>query len=101
MKHESKEVSCKLTSPELQKRKATVIADLKSKVLDRSELTDGFIYKFESTDVVLDKLNEFIKSERVCCDFFSFQITVEDKFAWFKIYGTVETKKFLQDELGF
>jgi hypothetical protein len=101
MKKETKDVSCKLTSPELQKRKATVVAELKSLILEKQELSDGFNFKFEGTDQALDKLNEFVKSERQCCDFFSFQITVEDKFAWLKIYGGEGAKEFLQEEIGF
>ena len=66
----TKPITCKLTTPELQKRKATVIADLKALVLERNELEDGYSYKFEGKDEILDKLNEFIKTERTCCDFF-------------------------------
>lgn len=100
MKKETKQ-TCKLTTAELQKRKATVIADLKERVLEKKELQDGFSFKFESTDQVLDTLNEFIKSERQCCDFFKFQITVEDKFAWLKIYGPEGAKEMLENEIGF
>src|SRR5687767_6146074 len=73
METPGKSVACKLTTPELQKRKATVIAELKALVLTRKELPDGFAYEFNGADEILDKLNTFIKTERMCCDFFIFQ----------------------------
>lgn len=41
-----REVSCKLTSPELRKRKEEIITVLKSKILEKQELADGYKYKF-------------------------------------------------------
>jgi hypothetical protein len=38
METATKPVTCKLTTPELQKRKATVIADLKALVLERKQI---------------------------------------------------------------
>ena len=99
MKTATKPVTCKLTTPELQKRKATVIADLKSLVLERTELKDGYSYKFEGKDQILDKLNDFIKTERMCCDFFTFQVTVEENTALLKITGPNGSKEFLKEEV--
>lgn len=94
-----KSVTCKLTTPELQKRKATVIAELKALVQERKELENGFSYKFEGSDQNLDKLNEFIKTERMCCDFFTFQLTVEESVAILNITGTNGAKEFLKEEV--
>jgi hypothetical protein len=95
----TKPVTCKLTTPELQKRKATVIAELKALVLTRKELTNGFGYEFEGTDEILDKLNTFIKTERMCCDFFTFQLTVEENRALLNITGPEGAKEFLKEEV--
>lgn len=35
------EITCKLTTPELRKRKESVIADLKGQILEKSELPNG------------------------------------------------------------
>jgi hypothetical protein len=99
METASKPVACKLTTPELQKRKATVIAELKALVQERKELENGFSYKFEGSDQNLDKLNEFVKTERMCCDFFTFQITVEENTALLRITGSKDAKEFLKDEV--
>ncbi len=99
METATKTVTCKLTTPELQKRKATVIAELKALVLYRQELENGFSYKFEGKDDILDKINDFIKTERMCCDFFTFQLTVEENTALLSITGLAGAKEFLKEEV--
>lgn len=96
-----KEVSCKLTSPELRKRKEEVIAVLKSKVLEKQELADGYKYKFEATDDMLDQLTSFLKSERACCDFFDFNLALSDKIVWLSITGPDGAKDFIKTEMDF
>lgn len=102
-KNKSEQMSCKLTSPELQKRKETVIASLKQQVLEKKELSNGYAFKFKGTDNVLDELTEFIKTERECCDFFTFAISVSgDKSeAWLELTGADGVKDFITTELGF
>src|SRR5688572_26560060 len=79
----SKPMVCKLTTPEQQKRRATVIAQLKQQVLEKKELPNGYAFKFNGTDGMLDQLTDFIKSERMCCDFFDFMIQVSNEgTAW-------------------
>jgi hypothetical protein len=92
---------CKLTSPEFRERKATVIADLKSMMIKKKELKDGYAYKFSGSDEVVAKLNEFIKTESECCDFFKFKLTVNDKKseAWLHITGEKGVKDFIKTEI--
>jgi hypothetical protein len=99
METSAKQIACKLTTPELQKRKATVIADLKALVLSRQEHDNGFSYKFKGTDIVLDKINDFIKTERMCCDFFTFQLTVEEHLVLLNIIGPNAAMEFLKNEV--
>ena len=97
----SKDLTCKLTTPELRKRKETVIASLKSQVLDRQELANGYSYKFKGSDNLLDELNEFIKTERQCCNFFDFGVAVkgDTSTAVLTITGPEGTKIFITSEL--
>jgi len=101
-KSKSTELSCKLTTPELQKRKETVLSSLKSQIIEKKELTNGFAYKFTGSDAVLDELTEFIKTERECCDFFTFNISISgDKSeAWLELTGIEDTKDFITSELS-
>lgn len=92
---------CSLTTPEFRERKATVIADLKKIMLKKKELKDGYAYKFSGSDEVVAKLNDFIKTEKECCDFFTFNLVVsEDKSnAWLHITGDKGVKDFIKTEI--
>ena len=92
---------CKLTTPEFRERKATVIADLKSIMKRKKELKNGYAYKFSGSDDVIAKLNEFIKTEKECCDFFSFNLTIssDKSTAWLEITGEKGVKEFINTEI--
>jgi hypothetical protein len=96
-------LTCKLTTPELQQRKRAVIAELKNQVLDKIETENGFKYKFEGSDKMLDLLGNFIKTERLCCDFFVFTLTAsgDTKFTWLELSGPEGTKDFIKHEIDF
>lgn len=100
MDNNKKPLSCKLTSPELRKRKEEVIAQLKAQVIEKRELPNGYSYKFNGSDALLDMATDFIKSERLCCDFFSFKLTItDDAVMWLDIYGQEGAKEFITTEL--
>lgn len=100
-KSKSSDLSCKLTSPELQKRKSTVLESLRKQVLEKKELKDGYAFKFQGTDKMIDELIEFIKTERECCDFFTFNLSISgDKSeVWLEIAGAEGAKDFIKAEL--
>jgi len=100
MQASNKPLSCKLTTPEIQERKKTVIAALKSQIREKRELENGYSYQFEGSDSTLDMLTSFIKTERLCCDFFDFTIHVNNEgFTWLDITGPEGTKAFIISEL--
>jgi hypothetical protein len=101
-KNKPTDLSCKLTTPELQQRKSTVIESLKKQVIQTKELENGFAFKFLGTDKMLDELIEFIKTERQCCDFFIFTISVKGDQGeiWLELTGADGTKEFMKGELG-
>jgi hypothetical protein len=101
-KNKNTVMACKLTSPELQKRKATILASLKQQIIEKKELPSGYAYKFSGADKVVDELAEFIKTERECCDFFTFNLSVSgDKSeAWLELKGPEGVKDFIKSELG-
>lgn len=100
--NKSTEINCKLTTAALRERKETVIARLKQHVMEKRELKNGYAFKFPGTDNILDELTEFIKTERACCDFFIFGISVSgDKSeAWLELTGANNIKNFITAELG-
>lgn len=100
METSHKPLSCKLTTPEIQERKQTVIKELKSQVKEKKELHNGYSYKFNGDDATLDLLTSFIKTERLCCDFFNFTLAVNNEgFIWLDITGPDGAKEFIVTEL--
>ena len=95
-------ITCKLTSPQLQKYKTKVIAGLKNDILERKELKKRHSYKFKAIDNVIDELAEFVKTERACCSFFSFTLSISayKNEVWLKITGPQGSKEFINTELG-
>ena len=88
-----------MTAPELQQRKATIIAELKRSVIRRIELDHGYVYEFDGNDLLLDHLVAFIKTERMCCDFFTFLLEVNGQKTTLTITGPEGAKAFLTSEL--
>lgn len=101
-KNNNQPLVCKLTSPELQKRKETVIASLKKQIVKKQELSNGYAFKFAGTDKVIDELSEFVKSERSCCGFFNFGLSFsgDGKEAWLNLTGPEGAKDMINTELG-
>jgi hypothetical protein len=101
-KSKSSNLSCKLTTAELQQRKITVLASLKAQIIEKKELKNGYAFKFSGTDKMLDELTEFIKTERECCNFFTFNLSISgDKSeVWLELKGQDGAKDFISTELG-
>ena len=100
----TKPLVCKLTTPELQQRKRTILKQIREAILEQQEITNGIILKLNGSDQILDLATSFIKTERMCCDFFTFELTVEDAatgFVWLSLTGPDGTREFIKSELGF
>lgn len=102
MAPEKPKLCCLLTTPELQRRKATVLKALQQKIVESEEHTDGFAFRFHTTDELMDELAEFIKTERACCPFFVFRLRVDADGGdtWLELSGPEGAKEFIRVELG-
>jgi hypothetical protein len=100
-KNASGVLTCKLTVPELQQRKTTVLASLRKQMVEHKELGNGYAFKFKGLDTVIDELTEFIKTERQCCDFFTYDLSIsgDGSEAWLKLTGPEGSKDFVTQEL--
>ncbi len=96
-------MACKLTSPELQKRRTTVLESLRKQILEKKELSNGYAFRFPGTDQAIDELTDFIKTERECCGFFTFSLSAngDKKDAWLELTGGEGVKDFINTELEF
>jgi hypothetical protein len=94
-------IACQLSSAEWQKRKAEVIASLKTKVLSRQVLENGYQYEFKGANGILDELMRFIKTEKKCCAFFDFDLSVSDTSSHIRlsITGPEGAKDFIETEM--
>lgn len=95
-------LSCKLMPEEMRIRKETVLKELKEKVLEKKELADGYAFRFNGDDETIDQLFEFVRTERRCCDFFIFNLSIsgDQSEAWLELTGVEGSKDFVTDELG-
>jgi len=86
----------------MKERKATVIANLQKELIEKKELKNGYAFKFKGTDAMVDELTSFIKTERECCSFFIFNLSVagDKSAAWLELSGPEGTKDFIKTELG-
>ena len=94
-------LTCKLTPSEMQKRKTVVLTLLQKNVKEKKELDNGYAFKFGGSDEMIDTLTSFIKTEKECCDFFTFNLEVRgDKdFVWLQLTGPEGVKDFIKTEL--
>jgi len=70
-------------------------------MLEKRELPNGYAFKFAGTDQMVDELMEFIKTERECCPFFTFNLSISgDKSeVWLELTGVEGAKEFITAEL--
>ncbi len=94
-------LTCKLTSAEMQQRKTAVLALIQKNVLEKKELDDGYAFKFQGNDAMIDTLTAFIKTEKECCDFFTFNLAVRGNqdYVWLQLTGPEGVKDFIKTEL--
>jgi len=99
--NQSRELTCKLSPKELQERKLTVLAELKKEVKERKELPQGYAFRFDGSDKILAELTEFIRTERTCCSFFIFNLSISGDRSqiWFELTGPEGAKDFITQEL--
>lgn len=95
-------MSCKLTSAEFKERKATIIENLKKEIVETVELKNGMKYAFKDSDETIAMLADFIKTERQCCDFFNFGLSVsaQKKYVYLELTGPKGVKDFIKSELS-
>ena len=98
---EEKNLACKLTGPEFQKYKTEVLAALRNN-MRAEELDNGYKYIFNGSDDMIDTIISFIKKERICCNFFTFNLLIEDNNSdvILTITGPKGAKEFINDEIS-
>lgn len=89
-----------LTDPE-RNRHIAVIKEVFGAVKSIRELSDGYAFCLAANDHLLIKATEFIIKERLCCPFFSFELSIEpDVDFWLSLTGSEGIKPFIRAEIG-
>ena len=71
---DSTPIVCCLTTVELRKREATLLAQFRSAVVETEELQDGFAFRLVGEGKLIALIAELIVAERECCPFLTFEL---------------------------
>lgn len=95
------DISCRLNSALLRKRKSTVIRELVEKIILTEELNEGYCFTFNYSEEILFRLTEFIKLEKECCPFFNLNLSIQGNSNTISLSlgGPEGTKEFIKYEL--
>ncbi len=90
-------IACSLTTPELRAREQVVQREVVGGVQETRELADGYALRFPGDPAWLDTLTEFIRFERECCPFFTFELRCEPQHGplWLQLRGPEGVKEFV------
>jgi hypothetical protein len=96
-------IACTLTPAEIETRRSTLLPGLVAQAVERLPILDGFRWRFEASDAVLAAAVETINTERQCCRFLRFVLTVEPDGGalWLDITGAQGTVAFLEALLQY
>ncbi len=96
-------VACYLTDKELQARRRNYLDKAAASLLDSTEISEGFIYKFPLKPAILQDLAEIIDLERQCCPFLNFRLTVESgaDHVSLELTGAEGTKEIVESLFGW
>jgi hypothetical protein len=90
-------IACSLTTPELRAREQVVQREVVAVVQETRDLADGYALRFPGDAAWLNTLAEFIRFERECCPFFTFELHCEPQHGplWLHLRGPEGVKKFV------
>jgi len=91
-------LACELTPAEITARRATLLPGLLEQAAERTPLPNGFRWRFITSGACLAAVAETINTERQCCRFLRFVVTIEPDGGplWLEITGPPGTTEFLE-----
>jgi hypothetical protein len=92
-------ILCTLTPDEIQARRAVLLPSLLAQAEERVALPDGFRWRFAASGEFLAAAAATMNTERQCCRFLRFRLTVEPDGGpiWLEITGPQGTAAFLDN----
>jgi hypothetical protein len=94
-------IACSLLDSEQAGRMEEIHTGISHGIQQRVELPDGYEFRFPGGDDWLEKVAEFVRFERECCRFLTFEITSEpDKGPIrLRLRGPAGAKEFIRQML--
>ena len=91
-------IACSLSGAEQAERGEEISTSIFSEVQQRTELEDGYEFLFPGTDTWAARLLQFIKEERECCRFFTFELIFDPNLGplRLRLRGPEGTKGFIE-----
>lgn len=88
---------CKLTGKEFKDRLDELRNVVFARVESYREVEDGYVFQFKDEDDFLPKLTDYMLSERKCCPFFSFDLSIKgnDTRVALKVSGPEGAKEMI------
>lgn len=94
-------IACDFTAiPEDERERHAENAEAVFEAIEtHKELAEGYAFKLPTETDIIGKTGSFIARERLCCPFFTFELTVEanEGPVWLKLTGDQEVKQYIED----
>lgn len=91
-------IACTLGDANERRLRETAVDDLVGRAEAIEELPDGYALRYADAERELDALLAFVRAERRCCPFFTFELVFEpdEGPVWLRLRGSAEIKAFMQ-----
>jgi len=95
-------IVCSLNESELSERRRTILADMRTDVIDTVSLSNRYRYEFLARADILTKLADLVNLEHQCCRFLTFTISVGvgDAPIRLEVTGPPESKPMIAEFFG-
>ncbi len=92
-------LQCSLSDSDLIDRKKVLKEKIFSKVINKEQKPNGFVYHFDYDESILHDILDFTKKEKACCPFFKFDISILpfDHGLAIQLSGSEEVVEILED----
>jgi hypothetical protein len=96
-------LACSLTDGELQARRKNYLDKAAARLVDSTEIENGFRFRFPLETPVLRDLTEIIDLERRCCPFLNFRLGLEagSRFVTLEMTGREGAKEMVRSLFGW
>ena len=90
-------IVCTLGAAALKARREDLLGGLVCRAEERIDIPNGYRVRFKAVEGVLPKIADVIDTEKECCRFLRFELTVEpdSRAIWLEFTGPPGTREFL------